>query len=65
MEHDYITFTPVGMTTEILITFTCKMRGKTKKVRMNVPHFLLIYKKANKQEIKIEKGKGYTHLERD
>lgn len=64
-EHDYVTFAPMGQITEIFITFSCKMGGKIQKVRMAVPHFLVIYKEAKKKGIVIKKGKGYTHFEKD
>lgn len=64
-ELDYVTFAPMGMITEIFITFSCKVEGEIRKVRMDVPHFLVICKGAKKKGIRIEKGKGYVHFEKD
>ncbi len=64
-ELDYVTFAPMGQITEIFITFSCKIGGKISKVRMDVPHFLVIYRKVKKKGIVIKKGKGYMHFEKD
>jgi hypothetical protein len=65
MERDYATLTPMGLITEIFVTFSCKVKGEAKKVRMDVPHFLVIYKKARRRGIRIKKGKDCVHLEKD
>jgi hypothetical protein len=64
-ELDYTTLTPMGLITEIFVTFSCKVEGEIKKVRMDVPHFLVICKNAKKRRIRIKKGKNYVHLEKD
>ena len=64
-ERDYITFVPTGTVTEIFITVSCKVGGETKKVRTDISHFMLIYKNARNKGISIERGDGYTHLEKD
>lgn len=64
-ERDYITFVPTGVITEIFITFSCRVKGKAEKVRMAASHFIVICKKARSRGITIEKGKDYTHSERD
>lgn len=64
-ELDYITFAPMGLITEIFITFSCKVEGKIRKVRMDISHFLIICKEAKKRGVCIEKGKGYIHFEKD
>lgn len=64
-ELDYITLTPTGMITEIFVTFSCKVEGEIRKVKMDLPHFLVIYKEAKKKGIRIERGKGYIHFEKD
>lgn len=64
-ERDYITFVPTGLVTEIFVTISCRVKGKSMKVRMDAPHFLLIYKKAKGRGISIKKGKDYKHTESD